>query len=881
MRTFLLWTGMFGALLACVPVPELAAQQLEEAQTAFRTGRYDDAINLFRRAVRRDVSSAEAARGLVSALSEIGRYEDARDAAERFDGANENSAELANSLGQVLYLTGDRDNAERAFRRASAAASDSLTARFNLAVLRYDRGELEVALDGFGNFIGVYNRGDGLSCGELTAVANAVRRLGIRDPLLSRDALRAYDEAIAADPGDLAPRVQVGELFLERYGGTDAYAAFDDVLQLNPNHPRALLGMARTALFNGEPNAMDLVQQSLEVNQNFVPARVFLATLYLQVENYDRAQVEVDEALDVNPTSLEALSVRAAVQYLSGDESGFAETRQRVLSLNPRHAGFYTTLAEVSARNRLYEQAAQFARLATEIDSLSWRGYALLGMNELRNARMSEGRAYLQIAFEGDPYDVWTKNTLDLLDRLDLYPEVSSPRFRFFVEGTESELLALYLSDVAENAYERLSAKYGYEPPTPIRVEVFPHQADFSVRTFGLVGLRALGVSFGPVVAIISPSAKEEGYFNWGSTLWHELAHTFHMGVSRFKVPRWFTEGLSVLEERRARRGWGDDVNPGFLAAYMQGRLHEVADLNNGFSRPAYPEQLGYSYYQASLVCELIERDFGFDALVEFLRGYGAGRSSSELFRSVLGTRIEQFNDTFDEYMSERFAGPMAALRTRSSGDSTTRSTLAQMLERARSNPDDYVARLAAGTMLFREGEWEDALTHLERAKSLFPQFAGEGSPHWYLAQIYRDRGELERARTELRTLTATDERHYAARLELADLLLEQGDSGAAASALEELLYIHPMNVGLHARLADLLANEERWTEAVRERRAVLALGPVDEAEALYQLAKTYFDSGDMDNARRSVIRALEGAPNYQRAQELLLEIHARREQER
>jgi len=519
--------------------------------------------------------------------------------------------------------------------------------------------------------------------------------------------------------------------------------------------------------------------------------------------------------------------------------------------------------------------------MATEIDSMSWRGYALLGMNELRNARMREGRESLEIAFEGDPYDVWTKHTLDLLDTLEQYPEVRSPRFRFYVDGSESELLGLYLSEIAEEAYDRLSAKYGYEPPTPIRVEVFPHEADFSVRTFGLVGLRALGVSFGPVVAIISPSSKDEGYFNWGSTLWHELAHTFHMGVSRFRVPRWFTEGLSVLEERRARPGWGDDVNPGFLAAYVQGRLHEVSKLNNGFTRPEYPEQLGYSYYQASLVCELIERDYGFQSLVEFLRGYGAGSSSEELFLSVLGTSVENFNDTFDTYLQERFAGPLAALQFRSAGDSTARPSRERFVERARSNPDDYLAQLAVGTMKFRDGDREGALTHLERAKSLFPEYAGEGSPHWYLAQIYEERGEVERAASELRALTAIDERHYAARVQLAELFLERADTSEAASALEEVLYINPMNMELHSRLAELLAADERWREAIRERSAVIALDPVDDAEALYQLAKTYFDAGDLENARRSVIRALEDAPNFQQAQELLLEIHARRGQVR
>ena len=318
---------------------------------------------------------------------------------------------------------------------------------------------------------------------------------------------------------------------------------------------------------------MELANRSLEVNEHYVPARVFLATRLLQVEDYDRAMEEVDKALDVNPSSLEALSVLAAARYQSGDERGFAETRRRVLSLNSRHGDFYTTMEEVSARNRLYEQATRFASLAIEIDSMSWRGYALLGMNELRNGRMREGRGNLERAFAGDPYDIWTKNTLDLLDILDLYPETSSPRFEFIVDGSESELLTPYLSAIAEEAYDRLSEKYGYEPPTPIRVEVFPEEVDFSVRTVGVTGLRALGVSFGPVVAIISPSAKGEGYFNWGSTLWHELSHTFHMGVSEFRVPRWFTEGCSVYADKyfnldavQAAHGRGPSVATGICA---------------------------------------------------------------------------------------------------------------------------------------------------------------------------------------------------------------------------------------------------------------------------------------------------------------------------
>jgi Flp pilus assembly protein TadD len=79
----------------------------------------------------------------------------------------------------------------------------------------------------------------------------------------------------------------------------------------------------------------------------------------------------------------------------------------------------------------------------------------------------------------------------------------------------------------------------------------------------------------------------------------------------------------------------------------------------------------------------------------------------------------------------------------------------------------------------------------------------------------------------------------------------------------------------LHRRLADLNARVGNQEEAVRERAAVVALGPPDRAEALYLLAVAQRDAGDGIGARRSVLRALEIAPNYQLALELLLELRA------
>ena len=54
----------------------------------------------------------------------------------------------------------------------------------------------------------------------------------------------------------------------------------------------------------------------------------------------------------------------------------------------------------------------------------------------------------------------------------------------------------------------------------------------------------------------------------------------------------------------------------------------------------------------------------------------------------------------------------------------------------------------------------------------------------------------------------------------------------------------------------------------------LVALGPPDLAGALYELARAQLAAGDRDAARRTVLRALELAPRFEKAQQLLLRIH-------
>ncbi len=779
--------------------------------------------------------------------------------------------EKQTSLGEALMARGRLDEAARAFTAAvRGSARDSLTARVRLGEIHWMRGERAAAMREFDHFIDVYNqRGERLTSRELTAIGIACRYLGEDNPELFKDALKAFDEAIARDTTDMEPRILEAELFLDKYNDADAQKAIADVLARDPNEPRALLALARRLANDGEPGAMDALGRALKVEPNLVDAHVFMARIRLDAEDLKAATDAANRALAVDSAYGPALAALAAARLLADDSTGFAGAERRALARNPHDGEFYATLGEVMARNRFYSRAAAFARQGVERDPKSWRARGVLGLNLLRTGQVADGRRELERAFAGDPYDVQIKNTLDLLDTFKDYTEVRAPHFVFMIDRKDADLLSLYLRDLAAEAYDSLAARYGYRPADPVRVEIYRSHADFSVRTMGLPGIGALGVSFGNVLAMDSPFGRKVGDFNWGSTFWHELAHAFTLGSSDHRVPRWYSEGLSVFEERRARPGWGARVTPDFLAAFKGGALPPPSRLNDGFTRPAYPQQVIHAYYEASLVCELIARDHGTQALVRMLRAYKEGMSTPEVFRSVLGTTPEQFDSAFDAYMRQRFGGRLAVVEPlRLRGDPADANAA------ARAGDGKFASTMRDGIAALRAGRETEATRRFQEAKAMFPEYTAGESAYWYLGQLALKRADTTTAIAELKSIVESNDTQYEAHLLLARLLESRRDIAGAAGVLERAMYIAPGTAATHERLAAMYATLGEWPKAVRERRAVVALSPVDRAEAFYQLALALHGAGDDAGARHAVLRALEAAPDFERAQKLLLELH-------
>jgi tetratricopeptide (TPR) repeat protein len=852
-------------LLAACGAEKGAGQGQDAARVAWRAGRYDEALSAYAALAGQPNASASVHRERARLLMDLSRY----DEAEQVLTAASNGAmavQLAGVLGEVLMARGKNDQAEAALQRAiSGNAPDRNVARYNLAVLQWQKGQREQAFPVFDSYIDLYNdQRDRLGSEDLIAVGDAVRYVAVTNPDLFEDALHAYDRAAAAsEPGDPVPTIRAGELFLDKYQASDAHESFDQVLQQNAQNPRALVGKAKTLSFDGnDTEAMEAVNKALETAPDYPDAHILLARLYLKLEEWEQAEAEVEKALAVNPASLEGLSVLAAVHYLTGDMAGYNTTRERALALNPRYPDLYNTVATLAIDQRKYHAAVELARQAVQLDSLSWWGWGTLGINQLRIGQIEEGTANVDKAFKGDPHNIWLFNTLKLTDTFSRYKTVSSPHFQFFMDGREADLLEPYIVQIAEEAYAALVRRYKAEPPLPVRVEVFPSHGDFSVRTLGLTGLGALGVSFGSVLVMDSPSARPPGEFNWASTLWHELSHAFHLAITDHKVPRWFSEGLAVHEQRLARPYWGFRADPGFLQAYEAGRFNPVSQLNHGFVRPTYPEQVVHSYLQASLVFDMIEEQQGVEPILAMMRGYRDGKSTEQLVSEVLRTTPEALDESFDRWFRQKYEVPLQAVDPRNEPPpfnipvEDARRLVAQ-------RPNDFVAQLTLGRRLFEEGQLDAAEGPLREALRLFPDYAGAESPLSYLSQIAEKRGQKKEAADDLKALSEKDESAYELLTGEAKLRRELGDRAAETAALARAMQVFPYEVEYHQRLAELYAEANDPAGAVRERKAILALDPTDKAGAHFGLAQALVLAGDRAGARTQLLRALEIAPAY------------------
>jgi tetratricopeptide (TPR) repeat protein len=661
-----------------------------------------------------------------------------------------------------------------------------------------------------------------------------------------QEANNQFRTALAQSPASVNIRIRWGRLMHERFNNTDAANLFKEALEKDPKNAQAYLGLALVSADGFDSKALEYAGKALELDPKLVEAHELRANLLLEDSDEGKAFAEADEALKISPEALDAMAIHAAIEVLAdrSPDAWFEKIRQ----VNPSSGEGYALVAHHLVINRRYEDGIAFYRKAIEADARLWPAHSQLGINLMRMGQEDEPRKQLEMSYDNGYRNEETVNSLRLLDSYKNFVTFRDDTTILKLQKKEAELLRPYFDAELKRIMATYDKKYKMKLPAPVQVEVYPDHEDFAVRTMGMPGLGALGVTFGEVIAMDSPSGRPPGEFHWASTLWHEMSHVYILTATNHRVPRWFTEGLAVHEETEASPEWGDPVPPHVVAAIRDKKLLPVAELDRGFIRPEYPMQVMVSYYQAGRICDYIKSRWGANKLLDMVHSFAQLKPTPEVIRQDLGMEPEEFDKQFLDWLDKDVGKTVA-------------------------NFDKWRASVKNLAQQAKNKNYDEVLKEGEEVRRLYPEYVYPANPYEFMAEADLAKGNKPAAVAILTDYEKMGGRNPQALKELASLEEDLGKPADAAATLDRLNYIYPVDEELHRHLGDLWFAQNNFKGAIREYSAVIALQPLDKATAQFNVARAYFAAGQKDMAEEHLLASLEAAPSFRPAQKLLLQL--------
>ncbi|MGE3853383.1 MAG: hypothetical protein AB7K09_16715, partial [Planctomycetota bacterium] len=478
------------------------------------------------------------------------------------------------------------------------------------------------------------------------------------------NALQCMVRAKKADPHNYAAQVLGAMYSLE--GNQQAHARetwLDAVLKQNSEYTPARAMLARTWYFqwssyNGATEAFAAYRSGRKTIEGLqIAAEAMIAD-----QRYELAWDYLNRAEEINPVSLELLTLEGLLHLYSGENDKYAAVEKKVLAIFPKYSEFYAAICNGLVEQHRFSEAIEAGHKGLALDPKDWEIHKAIGFAYARKGDEANAVKHLEEANKNDPVrnNLFTLNMLQSLRVLDKnYGTVKTRDGRFIIrcnKGEEKALVPL-LERELDKAWKAQVAKYNFEPKTPIMVECFNRQDDFAARSVAVPGLPALGVCFGQLITILSPSLAQQEEnpvpFSWSRTLRHEMDHIFQIQLSRGRVPRWLAEGCSVYEERRTRPEWDRELDREIIERWHRNTLLKLGDINNSFRNGG---TIMYAYYQSSFMVEFIDKELGgYSKVVGMLKDFGRDRPLPEIVQTHLGMTIEAFDERFHAFVKKTF----------------------------------------------------------------------------------------------------------------------------------------------------------------------------------------------------------------------------------
>lgn len=782
-------------------------------------------------------------------LWQRGAYTEAIGALEtRFERLSYRPRSMRRDYAELLFSVGRVDDAIDVLEGLAMSAIDPAV-MVRLAQWYHYRGRLddfngilrltEQQLQSLSN----YRRGrdDLLAEGQLKVLKGEDPRVILSFFSNLTNTFPTYDDAFVA-AGDLALSKRAYDVAVREYA---------QALRTNPENQAALAGIAQ-CYYHTSDSRIDEVMASLHtMNPHHPQLRLLRAERALDLGLADEALTVLDSVTAINPNHLEALGLKAAAFFLKDDSGRVAHLREEMFAINRSFSGAYRIPGRLASRHYRFKEGRAFQEQALKVNGDDHEARLLLAFDLLRLGKDAEARGELERVFAVDPYSVRAYNLLEAADAIDTFVTIERGIFRLQLPEYEARLMGddlLALLDEASDLYQK---KYDIDLETPVVVQVFDEHDVFMVRSVGLPGSAGhLGICFGQLVTMDSPRARPLGTMNWRQVLWHEFVHVITLQKTNNRMPRWLSEGISVYEEYAGDNAWGQRLDPNFESVVNEKGYPDLEDLNAYFTTPESATQLMFGYFAAGEFVKFYVDAYGHDVLVRVLARIGAGEDASDVLVAESKVSLKELNLRFDAHMRVRCAA----------FDQLAEHSVFKMV-------------LADGDAAATRGDLAAAEKSYVSAFELYPDYVAEDAPLRRLVRLY----DLDKNRKEyiasLKRLVAWDATANDACVQLATLLLEEGDAKTAKGVLDRAFAVHPFQVAMLKQRTLAAQGMGDFDGAQGDLKKLIYLDAPGRATYQLDLARLLALNGQKEAAKAEVLALLERVPHFWDAQQLLLDL--------
>ncbi len=678
------------------------------------------------------------------------------------------------------------------------------------------------------------------------------------------------DKALEKDPACVEAHIASGKLALNKEDYPLAITQFQKGLKHHPDHPELLYGLAQAQFSENRGEAIQNLEKILAINPRHSGAHLLLAEHYIDSERTLDALVEADTVLDTNPRHPMAWANLALIAELRYDTTAATELLQHALRDNPKNPAPHHYIGRKLSGKYHFQEGSQYQRTALENDPELTAAKVQLTQDLLRTGNEEEAWKMATDINDADPYNRTAFNLTQLHKQHEKFAVLKTPGALIRMDAKEAKIYGHDVQQLLNEARETLHAKYNYKPGNPTLLEIYPEQEDFAIRTFGsLGGAGYLGVCFGDLITMNSPASQSHaGQHNWHAILWHEYTHTITLNLTKNRIPRWLSEGISVYEELQRNPAWGQHMDTHYKQIILAGNHYPISELSSAFLRPPNPVYLQFAYYQSSLVVSYIVENFGHKAILGILADLGAGRPINEAI-SRNTKDIETLEQEFAAYiqkLAESYA-PDLVLESPENLPGTAEHT-----QWIADNPDALHTLTFTISELIKKQNFEETLPYLDRWIELQPKppySSDDENPYLLLANTYRELSDTEKEKAALEKLAQMSPDSLAAFTRLLEIAAQLEDFEQLENNARRLLAINPLLQNPHRQLATASEKLQKPDQAIQGYESLLQLEPTDPARIHFRLANLLIHQ-QPSTAKRHLLQALEQAPRFRAAHELL-----------